>query len=311
MISISKDRPIYNTYQANLGYIKHLKLNECLFLNIHHYKVSIPLEKKYIFRTKYFDLISPINFQASLSKNFWNKYLREIKSSLQKTNAISCYIQTKDDFIASNTTLCNSQRFITNFYFNLTLSDEQLLQAHKKSSRLKLKKILNDLSYKILTGKPSQEFSKFYNDIAMKKSFSKHYLFSHEQFIGFSIVPNITYIEIRSNNEFVSGGFFGFNNKEVDYLYGAANPKYNDAIRLLIWEAVKLFQKKKFQKLFLGGGITPNDSLSDFKRRMGTSEQKCVSLMMVLNKTKAEEFAQKEFSHKWFQAYFPPYREGT
>ena len=307
MICITHDKPLYSSYQSNVEYIKHLKIIDRIFLNINSHKITIPLEKRFIKSTKNFDLVTPINFQTSLSTKFWEEELKNIYEALKKEDAVSCYIQTKDNFDLENEELINSERSITNYFFNLQLSEEELLRNKSKSSRLRLKKVLKTLEYELVENHVSEEFFRAYTHISSNRMFSDKYLFSYEQFLNYTKVENIKYFELRSEGEFVSGGFFGVNGVEVDYLYGAGNSEHPDSIRLLIWEAVKYFKYAGKEKLFLGGGISQNDSLADFKKRLGTNEQECRTIMMVLDKNKAEVLAQEKVTKEWYKSFFPPY----
>jgi hypothetical protein len=308
MVTITHTSPKYNTYQANLDYLSLLNIEKYLFLNIDSIKISIPLEKKKIQNGNDFDLITPINFQRTIGSNLKNKFDSIIKL-LKETGAVCLYIQTKDNINFEGSDLINFEKHRTNYYINLKLSEDELMKLMKRDARQRLKKINKNIKYEISTPHTSDEFIKHYTRISEVNNFTQKYRFTSEQLIGFSKITNINYIELKSEGDFIAGGLFGVNDDEVDYLYGANNPKFVDSIRLLIWNSVKYFKGKGCKKLFLGGGISEGDSLSYFKSRIGTYEQRCQTIMAILNKEKAEFYAKKIISNEWFHSFFPIYQE--
>jgi len=307
-ISITHKEPLYSTYQANNQYLSLLNITDYLFVNFNAVQVSVALEKKHIPNSKYFDLVTPINFPQSLGILFPNLLPTLIKA-LQQSNTCCLYFQTKDDFNFDGDSDINIQRYRTNYYFDLALSERELLANMKKDARQRLRKAIKNISFNFFENEVSSEFITNYQRIGLTNNFSLMYQFTEDQLLGFADVVGIKYIEIRNEGKFVAGGFFGVNDTEVDYLYGANNEYITDSIRLLIWTAIQYFQKQKAHKLFLGGGVSEHDSLATFKARNGTYEQKCRTIRAVINKDKAQCYANASFSKAWFLAYFPPYRK--
>lgn len=306
MVSITHAKPKYSSYQADPQHLKALGLKDWLYLNLDACDVSIPLEKKPIFDTKFFDLVTPINFQETLNLAE-SDAIDDIYQVLQNTGGVSFYIQTKNQLTTQHPHI-SSQRFRTNFFFDLTLSTDALLKNMKRDARQRLKKAQHNFATVLSVSTPCESFMQAYQQIAHKNQFSDLYRFTPEQFRRFSETPNILYLELKSQSHFVAGGFFGVNQTEVDYLYGAQNPDFPDSIRLLIWNAVKYFKKLGKQQLFLGGGIAEQDSLAEFKKRQGCFEQPCHSIMGILDIQKAEYFAQQPFDVTWFSTFFPLYQ---
>ena len=300
--------PKFNTYQANQDYLDLLRIKDSFFLNIENKGISIPLIKKQILNTDDFDLVTPINFQQTIS-GISEELLFSIYSILKNSGAVSCYLQTKDYITSSKLEYINIDRFRKNYYFDLRANEETIISNMKRDAKQRLKKTLKKYTTDIIENIVSEDFYNNYIQISDTNKFSKNYIFSYDQLKGFSKIKGIKYIEIRESGNFFSGGFFGYNNDEVDYLYGADSKDYPDGVRLLIFTAIQYFQKKNFKKLFLGGGISENDSLANFKLRQGTFEQKCSTIRAVLDIKKAEEYTNNKFSKKWFDGFFPPYAE--
>ena len=307
MVTITHISPKYETYQANVNYLSLLGIKNYLFINIDGSETSIPLEKIYINKSDDFDLVTPINFQESIGE-YLSFEIEDIYSKLKLEGAVCFYMQMKDERVCVLNEYINADRYRTNFYFNLTLNEADLLKNLKKDARQRLKKAIKNISIKLVEDCVSECFYRNYARISLKNLFSSDYKFTNDQLSGFSNIGNIKYIELQSGGQFVAGGFFGFNHAEVDYLYGANSECYPDSIRLLIWEAIKYFKILGFKELYIGGGISENDSLASFKSRLGCNARKCDTLRAVLNVTKAEKYMLSEYSDKWYSGYFPQYR---
>ena len=302
-------KPHYSNYHADSFYLKGLKLNlsDILFLNNEDKNISIPLIKLFI-NKDFFDLYSPIGFQASLGVDFWKKNIEGIINKLNSINALSFYTIVKDDIHIEDMKI-NTNDYRINYKFNLNNSIENLMNNQKRDCKQRLKKAINSICYKVNLSTDLTNFTKQYKKLSDKNNFSLSYRFDIDNFKAMLKSEDVVYLELIDNyNNFLSGGFFGICNQEVDYLFGATSEIANDTIRLLIWEAIKKFKKDGLKSLFLGGGIQENDSLSVFKKRFGTEEVKCSLIKVIVNKKQVERIMNEKINKNWFDGFFPFYR---
>jgi hypothetical protein len=300
--------PTFSNYHANVDYLSGISSNKnFIFLNIPEDKVSIPLIKRYLCNNL-FDLFSPIGFQPYIQQTLWPNLLERMIGNLSELGVVSLYILCKNDLtsiIPPHGVDLNSYR--KNYYIDLRLSYDQWLIQQKSDSRQRLRKAIYTTRYEIVETRISDKFIDNYCCIAKAKKFPAPYLFSGADFNRITNANNIVYLELQDNKDFRAGGFFGCDRGDVDYLFAANDPKYKDAIRLLINEARKYFKVQKFDRLYLGGGIREGDSLAIYKQRMGTISQACSAIRAVINIEQAEQIFGRKFSSDWFSGFFPPY----
>ena len=301
-------KPSFENYHSNSYFLRILGLesDECMFLNLFELAISIPLIKKEI-KNELWHGYTPIHFQEQINRNFWLKNISAISDALLEANCISFYIQTKDfikSLSESNDNLFDISRFRTNYFFDLNRSEEDAISEHKRDSRSRLRKVLRS-KYEVITNSLNyNDFHHYYAANAERLNFSDKY------FLDLKTIKNIanmiTLIEIKSENgTFLASGIFAESENEVDYLYGSDSFERKDSIRLLVHEASNFYKSKGFKKLFLGGGISENDNLAQFKERMGTTEAKCCAIMGITSKTKINQALNISIDRSVFDGYFP------
>ncbi len=303
--------PVFNNYHADREYLAAIKADnmDVVFLNIRDMEVSIPLFKRFL-ESDLFDLFSPLGFQPYIDRALWPDLLIIMKDGLKEMGTVSLYILSRNDLSTISAPHgFDLSHYRTNYYIDLQLSYDEWLDQLKRDSRQRLRKAIKTIRYKVELTTVSDEFVMNYHRIAKARIFPKRYLLSWSDFVRFSNVNNMVYLELRErrNNDFIAGGFFGCHGDDVDYLFGADNQQYRDAIRLLINEARGYFRMHNFKRLYLGGGVKEGDSLARFKQRMGTREQRCSAVRAVINIEQAERLYGNRFSNEWFKGFFPPY----
>lgn len=308
-VSISENHPLYEGYHVRRTYLESLGHgSEHLFLNLHGACTSIALTKIDL-PDGWFDLATPVGFQASVGAGVWASHLDGAYEALAATGALTSFIQTKDDLSGLGDGLVvNADRFRTNYCVDLRRELDDLLAAMARDCRSRLKKAARTVNYEFRVGEDVSEFTHRYQRIAEQKGFAKAYRLEEDDFRCLGRVPDMEYLELRCAGTYVAGGFFASCRGEIDYLFGADNGQFDDAIRLLVWEAIKYFKASESRYLFLGGGIREEDSLAHYKLRFGCEAHRCTTLRMVLDRGQAEAYAGQRLAPAWYKGYFPPYR---
>lgn len=301
-------RPLFGNYHADAAYLAGISPEkDFVFLNIQQENLSIPLIKRRL-NQDFYDLFSPIGFQPCVKQALWPVLLESTKVNLVPLGVVSLYILSRNDLsgIAPSHGIDLSLDR-TNYYIDLRLSDDEWLAQQKSDSRQRLKKAIHTKSVEVKEARVSKDFISHYHRIAGAKNFSHTYVFSEADFNRIDSARNVVYLELRDAKDFIAGGLFGCDRADVDYLFGADSPIHRDAIRVLIYEARKYFKERRFDRLYLGGGIREDDSLAVFKQRMGTIGQRCSAIRAVINVGQSEKFFGAKFSSEWFNGFFPPY----
>jgi hypothetical protein len=94
----------------------------------------------------------------------------------------------------------------------------------------------------------------------------------------------------------------------ADYFLNASTLEGRKYSRLLVWAAIKALKQKHVAYLNLGGGIKPDDTLDQFKRRFGGEMVVGQVLKQVFNQDKYAYLCNKYGSVSDMETdYFPPY----
>ncbi len=302
--------PKFTNYHADREYLAGIGgSKEPVFLNVHYEGVSIPLFKRPL-EADLFDLFSPIGFQPYIDTSLWPDLLEAIKEEFKGTGIVSIYILGRNDLSHITPPYgFDLSLYRTNYYIDLGLSDEEWLDRMKRDSRQRLIKALRVIRYRMERGVVSEGFIRNYSRIAEAKRFPPRYLLSESDFMRLGSANGMVYLELRDDrtDDFIAGGFFGCHRDDVDYLFGADDQRYRDAIRLLIDGARRHFKKQGFKRLYLGGGVREGDSLAQFKQRMGTEGHRCTAVRGIIDIEEAERLYGGRFSKEWFSGFFPPY----
>lgn len=301
------EKPLFTSYQVDKEYLDFLDCSKStIFLNIHNEKTSFAFFKR-ILKNGFFDVYTPIHFQKKINIDFTENDLDEISQIWKKAGCISVYMQSKNKLPKINGETINIDHFRTNYYFDLNQSEFISMMA--KDARYRLRKIMKSEYNLVFDNSLLPEFSENYSRISCSRKFSKKYQYNIGQFAKLLNNNNIDFISIiDKSGKYMSGGLFAKSDDEIDYLYGSDSVDFNDSIRLLIYSAVLYYKQKNYTRLYLGGGVTENDSLATFKSRMGTISQKCSAIKLISDKELATNLMRlKKEDINWFRGFFPPY----
>lgn len=311
MLSVTSEG-IYSNFQAEKSFADFLKIDPSnrTYVNFNEERTSLCLVKRDLGGGT-FDLYSPILFQPRFTPEYIKNSFSLFLEALKDEGCVSLYLQTKNEiesgyFIENE--LVNVDLFRTNYYFNLQ-DFESILPSQASNSRNLLRKAMR-IPHRLLINpiESLDRFSMAYERLANRLNFSSTYKFNHSDFTQLTLGENVYYVElVGESDEFLSGGIFAINGNDVDYLFGVDSNIVIDATRLMLYEVAEFFAQKGFHRLYLGGGVTENDSLAKFKKRMGTVAQKCTAIRAIVNAEQAELLMEDKFSEEWFSGFFPPY----
>lgn len=102
----------------------------------------------------------------------------------------------------------------------------------------------------------------------------------------------------------------GLSDDGADYLYGVAEPTARHHIASLLWRAARDAAAADKRWLNLGGGIAANDSLAEFKRRMGGRQVPIIALRQIYDDGRYRRLCEQAGAAP-DDEYFPPYRRPT
>ena len=142
-----------------------------------------------------------------------------------------------------------------------------------------------------------RKFFNLYQKRANEKNYTESYIFSKEDFEKLSTFDEIIFISLYFEENFIGGSFFReiYNKNKIirlDYLLTAIErdkkilKNMRKPSNLILWKAYNYAIDRNIPLVNLGGGITENDSLFNYKINMGGEESFFYRCRMLNKKSK-------------------------
>ncbi|HET7416407.1 MAG TPA: hypothetical protein VFJ61_02115 [Solirubrobacterales bacterium] len=124
-------------------------------------------------------------------------------------------------------------------------------------------------------------------------------------------LPETFLVGARGETGLESVSLFGWTPHAGDFVFNAALPDCARHSVPLIWTAVHLLIEREVPWLNLGGGMTPGDSLADFKARFGATPLPMRAVKAVYDPPAYEDLCRRHGADPADRdAFFPAYRQG-
>jgi serine/alanine adding enzyme len=237
------------------------------------------LKRPYSFEKDiYYDLITPYGYAGFYYKNktTFDKFLLLFREEAKKRNYITEVVRQNPyinielesyDFIVKKTTLgINIEKYKTfDDYLNDTSRD------NKRGFKIAVK---NNLLFEMceLNSENLKDFLKIYNDTMENLQASKYYFFNDKYFDNLiNFKNNIFLASIKKDNLIIASCIIFKYKKYLHYHIGGSLLEYRNLRpnNFLHCNVTKYGIENKFSMYHLGGGLKDNDSLYEFKNKIG------------------------------------------
>jgi hypothetical protein len=142
-----------------------------------------------------------------------------------------------------------------------------------------------------------------------RKEAAARHRFPAETLATLCELPNTLLVSARGERGLESVSIFGFTPYAGDFLFNAALPGCAHHSVALIWSAVHLLVERGVPWFNLGGGMSPGDSLADFKRRFGATPLPMRAVKAVYDQAAYGELCRRHGGDPEDRdGYFPAYR---
>ena len=254
-------------------YSMHLTTGFPTFLysiNIDNTRIICPISERTY--KQYTDIITPYGFSGFAGTGPSPEFMQYWQKFIEKKSYVSGYF-TLNPIIMQNYYFNQNDIYKYNdlFIFDLSQSDEQLY-LNLSSNRKRQLKQFEHMKQKIHLDKSSliNFFISNYREFFKSRNASSLYQFAEETLSFLFNQNNIIMIGILEENKIAAVSVFGLTKYMADFLFNISLPQGKKYSVTLIWYALNKIKSMGIPYLNLGGGITKNDSLADFKRRFGT-----------------------------------------
>jgi len=122
-------------------------------------------------------------------------------------------------------------------------------------------------------------------------------------------LPETFLVGSRGEGGLESVSLFGYTPHAGDFVFNAALPDCEHHSVPLIWSAVQLLVERGVPWLNLGGGMSPGDSLADFKARFGARPLPMRAVKAVYDPAAYDDLCRRHGADPGARdGFFPPYR---
>lgn len=278
--------------------------------------IYVYLKKEYFFENiKYYDLITPYGYSGYYfeKQETYNEFIPLFIIEAKKRNYLTEVIRQNPylniDISNYYDIILSRKTFGINLN-NYTSFEDYLKNTHKdnrKGYNLALKK---NLLFKIeeYNNENLLRFLEIY-DLTMKKlNSTKYYYFNNEYYQSFfNFKDNLFFANVYQNEKLIASCIIFKYKKLLHYHLGGSYLEYRNLRpnNLIHCSIIKYGIENKFDLYHLGGGLKDNDSLYDFKNKIGDKLFEYTIYKNVLNHEIYEKI-KNQFSE---DTYFPIHRK--
>ena len=291
-------------------------------------KALIPLMKRSINNTRYFDLSSPYGYPGILiNRSFeyrkYNHVLKEFSKCCAQNDIVSAFLRLNP--ILNNYLFSESENLMQEVHgrtvFIPLSKPYEILEAHYSSNHKRnIKKLKKQgFSVKINSWSSYEQWQQLYIETMNRLEASNYYFFNKTYFqelhelLGKNLIL-LTVYDIEEN--LTSGGLFTNYNGVIQYHLGGTKEEYLSSApsKLMFDEMIRWGVNEKCKILHLGGGVGgEKDSLFTFKSGFSKNTMHFSTLRLITNSyvykvlTK-ERFNEMPDNKKNEIEFFPLYR---
>jgi hypothetical protein len=199
------------------------------------------------------------------------------------------------------------ERHKTLFVFDLRLSEDELFARLSTNRRRQVRRATPDA---VVTDR--EELTEFfvatYPEFIARRDAAGVYHLAEESMRALCGSPRVLLIGARSGGRLRAASLFGFTAHGGDYLYSASLPGDEQWSAILIWAAVRELKARGVPSLNLGGAVSDDDGVAEFKRRFGTEEVPLHNVKQVYRPDVYRALCDEAGVDPGQTGYFPAYR---
>ncbi len=257
------------------------------------------------------DIVTPYGFSGFTGNNniyefplYWKKFAKE-------RGYVCGYIGLNPLLIHSSYIDSESIHKHNILYFiNLQYS---VVELYKKLSNNRKRQLKNfhTIHDSITTDKTIliDFFLSNYHDFFAQRKASMIYNFSFETLSYLAGLDNVIAIGVFQNDQVEAVSLFAYTDYVGEYLFNVSLPQGQKYTVPLIWHAIHQLKALNIPFLNLGGGVSENDSIAQFKERFGAEKLDLTALKQVYNPADYEMLCKKRLQNVEYKSgYFPAYR---
>jgi serine/alanine adding enzyme len=278
--------------------------------------IYVYLKKEYIFEnTTYYDLITPYGYSGYYfeKQSTYDEFIPMFRSQSKIRNYITEVVRQNPYLnidISNYYEVITSRKTFGIDLNNYTLFEDYLKKTHKDNRRgynLALKK---KLLFKMEDYNDDNllRFLEIYNLTMINLNSKDYYYFNKEYYNSFfKFKENLLFANIYYNDKLIASCIIFKYQKLLHYHIGGSYLEYRNLRpnNLIHCSIIKYGIENDYELYHLGGGLNDNDSLYDFKNKIGDKKFEYTIYKNVLNKEIYDKIKQQYETDD----YFPIHRK--
>lgn len=289
-------------------------------------KAYLPLIKRKVDRTEFFDLITPygyggIAFSKFATDDFKKNILSKISSYLETTNCISLFLRLHPILNSDLHDDVYIHKNGTTLALNLENSFESISKSYSSGHRYDIRKSLKNESITVIDDLSFEYFESFieiYTETMNLLEASDFYFFDKSYFDNLKekLGNSLKLIVVKLDNNVIGASLFMLHNNIIQYhLSGTTSQgRSYQPSKLILNYMIEWGIENNYKYLHLGGGVgSEKDHLYAFKKRFGATDFEFCTVRMITNKEmyedlcKALKYSEDEINNT--SDFFPLYRK--
>ena len=198
---------------------------------------------------------------------------------------------------------------LNSYYIDLNKTENQLKMNINKRKRKNTEINKSIYEFNIATKKETEYFCELYNKFMISVNANR------SQFMSKYFMKEILKLEnnflfcLKISNKIQLMHLIGFNKKKdtADFVFAASTNEGYSYGYLMLWNEIIYLKSLGFKTFYLGGGVSKNDGIDKFKKRMGGEVLHNGGLRIVVDPKKYLKEFNKYSSKKKDTEFFPIY----
>jgi hypothetical protein len=219
----------------------------------------------------YLDIVTPYGFSGFIGNSDCPDFPEHFRQYMQQKGYVCSYIAQNplfenDSYLEPAAVFQMSHVYI----LDLRLSADALFENLSTNRRRQLKD-WDRITAGVLFGEDrlADFFIEKFNSLMREKNASDVYQLSEKTLTSLVGLDNVFLVGVEEAGEIVAVMLFAHTAELADYLFGMALERGRRHSAALLWYGIKQLKTLKVPFMNLGGGITADDGVADFKRRFG------------------------------------------
>lgn len=233
---------------------------------------------EFLKKKEFYDLETPYGYGGPLiqgSSSVIDDYYIQLKHYCIENNIVSEFIRfhplLKNDIYLAKKDYCTISPIKETIYMKLDSTKQIMQEIDSKNRNMIRKAIRNEIEIFHDGGEHLDEFYDIYTKTMKSNQASEYYYFNMEYFnyLKNNLNDKIQWFYAKYQGNIISSSIILFCNNRMHYHLSGTLPEYKNlaANNLLLYNVAIWGSEMHFKTFHLGGGISSNDSLFNFKKK--------------------------------------------